>query len=71
MQESLSLCAIPVILVHKKEESWRMCTDWKVMNNITVKYRHLILRYDDLLDNFMVLVSALKLNLLKIGATTK
>jgi len=50
VQDSTSLCVMLVILVPKKDESWRMCTDCQAINNITIKYRHLILRLDDLLD---------------------
>ncbi|XP_055830845.1 uncharacterized protein LOC129899863 [Solanum dulcamara] len=50
IKESLSSCAILVILVAKKNVTWRMCTDCKAINKITAKYQHLITRLDDMLD---------------------
>ena len=41
----LSLTVVP-----KKDETWRMITDCRTINNITIMYKHPITRLDDLLD---------------------
>ena len=46
----MSPCAVLVILVPKQYGTLRRWRDYRAINNITVKYRHLIPRLDDLLD---------------------
>ncbi|GJX55944.1 putative reverse transcriptase domain-containing protein [Tanacetum coccineum] len=40
----------PVLFVKKKDGSFRMCIDYRELNNLTVKNRYPLLRIDDLFD---------------------
>jgi len=50
MKPSSSPCGSPILLVQKKDGTWRLCIDYQVSKNITFQNRYPIPWIDDLLD---------------------
>ncbi len=39
IKESLSSCAVPIVLAPEKYGSWKMCMYSSAINNLTIKYQ--------------------------------
>lgn len=50
IEESYSPWAVPVVLVRKRDGTWRFCLDYRKLNSVTIKDSHPLPRVDDALD---------------------
>jgi hypothetical protein len=50
VREILSLCVVLTVLSPNKDRGWRMCTDSREINKITIRYRFSLPIMDDLMD---------------------
>jgi hypothetical protein len=50
IRPSSSPCGRPIMLVQKKDGTWRLCINYRVLNKIIVRNRYLIPQIDDLVD---------------------
>lgn len=63
VRDSNSPFATPILIVKKKDDSWRLCVDYRQLNQLTVKDKFPILVIEELLDELKATIYFTKLDL--------
>ena len=63
IRPSTSPCGSPIVLVPKKDGTWRMCMDYRALKKITMKNKYPLPHIDDLLDQLNNVIYFTKLYL--------
>lgn len=63
IKESTISCTILIVLVPTKGVEWQMCTNFKAVDKIIIRYQLLLLQMDDLLDCLSGSIFLLKIDL--------
>ena len=63
IRPSTSPCGSPIVLVPKKDGTWRMCMDFRALNKIMLKNHYPLPRIADFLDQLKDVVYFTKLDL--------
>jgi len=63
IKPSTSPCGSPIILVPNKDQTWRMCIEYRELNKITIKNCYPLPLIDDLLDQLQGAKFFIKLDL--------